>query len=82
MPNHIPVVVNGNTYNNVRAAWRAESPDGLLEITVRKRLTMGWLPDDAFLLYPVIAPQSRRAGHNHVTRGNVLNELVPEDAPH
>lgn len=71
MPNHIPVVVNGNTYNNVRQAWRAESPDGLLEITVRKRLQLGWHPDDAFTLYPVIEPQERRAGH--AARGLIEN---------
>jgi len=63
MPNHIPVTVNGVTYNNVREAWRATSPEGLLEITVRKRLELGWHPDDAFTLYPVIEPQARRAGH-------------------
>jgi len=62
MPNHIPVVVNGNSYNNVRDAWRAESPDELPEITVRKRLQMGWEPDDAFQLTP-IEPQLRRFGH-------------------
>ena len=61
MPNHIQVTVNGNTYNNVRAAWRAESPANLPEITVRKRLNAGWLPDLAFLISP-IPPQLRRLG--------------------
>jgi len=59
MPNHIQITVNGNTYNNVRAAWRAESPDNLPEITVRKRLTAGWIPDMAFLCHPIPA-QARR----------------------
>ena len=62
MPRHIPVVVNGNTYNNVRQAWREESPEGLKEITVRKRLAMGWNPDIAFTLIAII-PQLRRLGH-------------------
>lgn len=61
-PNHIPVVVHGNRYNDVRSAWREESPSGLPEITVRKRLDMGWDTDDAFTL-PVIEPQRRRLGH-------------------
>jgi len=59
MPNHIQITVNGNTYNNVRAAWRAESPDDLPEITVRKRLTAGWIPDLAFLFPPVPAEARR-----------------------
>ncbi len=63
MPNHIQITVNGNTYNNVRAAWRAESPDDLPEITVRKRLTAGWSPEDAFWT-PAIPPQLRRLGRN------------------
>jgi len=62
MPEHLPVVVNGKSYNNLREAWRTESPDGLPEITVRKRLIMGWTPEDAFSIAP-IEPQLRRAGH-------------------
>ena len=62
MPEHIKVTVKGITYNNVRQAWREVSPDGLPEITVRKRLEMGWHPDDAFTL-PPIEPQRRRLGH-------------------
>jgi hypothetical protein len=62
MPNHIQITVNGNTYNNVRAAWRAESPDDLPEITVRKRLKAGWVPEAAFSLSP-ITPTQRRLGY-------------------
>ena len=64
MPEHKPVTIEGITYNNVREAWRAVSPDGLPEITVRKRLDMGWEPVDAFGL-PPIPPTLRRRGHNH-----------------
>ena len=62
MPRHLPVTVNGVTYNNVRLAWREVSPEGLKEITVRKRLQMGWEPDIAFTLMPIV-PQLRRLGH-------------------
>ena len=62
MPEHKPVTVNKVSYNNVREAWRAQSPDGLPEITVRKRLDAGWEEDDAFSI-PSIEPQLRRAGH-------------------
>ena len=61
MPEHIEVTVNGVTYNNVRAAWRAVSPEGLPEITVRKRLKAGWLPALAFIIMP-LPPQLRRLG--------------------
>jgi len=64
MPNHIQIVVNGNTYNNVRAAWRAESPDNLPEITVRKRLTAGWNPDMAFS-WPPVEAQFRRTNKDY-----------------
>lgn len=62
MPEHIEVVVAGITYNNVRQAWRAISPEGLPEITVRKRLIAGWPPEIAFLLGPIDA-QNRRGGY-------------------
>ena len=62
MPEHKPVKVGKVTYNNIRQAWRELSPEGLPEITVRKRLQMGWEPDDAFQLTP-IEPQLRRFGH-------------------
>ena len=62
MPEHKPVKIGKKTYNNIRQAWRAISPKGLPEITVRKRLDMGWLPQDAFLL-PPIPPVLRRKGH-------------------
>jgi len=61
MPEHIEVTVDGVTYNNVRQAWRELSPDGLPEITVRKRLKAGWHPALAFFL-PPIDPQNRRGG--------------------
>ena len=59
MPNHIQITVNGNTYNNVRAAWRAESPDDLPEITVRKRLAAGWCVYMAFNFSPIEASGRR-----------------------
>ena len=59
MPEHIEVTVGGITYNNVRQAWRAISPEGLPEITVRKRLKAGWLAIDAFCQLPV-PPRRRR----------------------
>jgi len=63
MPEHKPVKVGKVTYNNIRQAWRELSPEGLPEITVRKRLDMGWAPEDAFMI-PSIPPQLRRMGHN------------------
>jgi len=69
MPEHIEVVVDGVTYNNVRQAWRELSPDGLPEITVRKRLKAGWLPALAFLV-PPIPPQLRRLGVDKVMFGD------------
>jgi len=62
MPEHKPITVGGVTYNNVRAAWRARAIEGLPEITVRKRLDMGWHPEDAFSI-PPIEPELRRRGH-------------------
>ena len=62
MPNHITIVVNGVTYNTIRDAWRALSPDDLPEITVRKRLTAGWRPALAFTTSPIV-PELRRLGH-------------------
>ena len=63
MPQHIPITVNGNTYNTIRAAWRdLAMPLGLSEIAVRKRLRSGWNVADA-LLTPPIPPNLRRAGH-------------------
>ena len=57
----IEITVEGITYNNVRSAWRAQSPEGLPEITVRKRLKAGWSPDIAFWL-PAIPANLRRRG--------------------
>ncbi len=62
MPNHILIRVNGLIYNSVRDAWRAVSPEGLPEITVRKRLKAGWRIQDAFNIMP-IEPELRRLGH-------------------
>lgn len=61
MPNPIPVIVLGERYNTIREAWRAASPEGLPEITVRRRLAMGWTPDQAFI-EPAVEPAKRR-GH-------------------
>ena len=58
-PRNIEVTVNGVTYNTIRDAWRALSPDDLPEITVRKRLAAGWATDIAFLTSPIIAEQRR-----------------------
>ena len=65
MPNHIEITVNGNTYNNVRAAWREEARYGLPEITVRARLKAGWDINMAFTM-PAIPPYLRRKGHNQL----------------
>ena len=62
-PNHIAITVNGNSYKDVRSAWQAESPEGLPEITVRKRLESGWDIDEAFNTLP-IEPSLRRLGHD------------------
>ena len=62
MPEHIAILFKGVIYNNVRSAWRGVSPEGLPEITVRKRLDAGWDVEDAFLI-PPIEPKLRRAGH-------------------
>ena len=67
MPEHIRVTVYGVTYNNVREAWREVSPEGLPEITVRKRLELGWHPEDAFTL-PPLPPTDRRKGHITVSK--------------
>jgi len=65
MPEHIEVTVAGVTYNNVRQAWRELSPDGLPEITVRKRLDAGWPTLVAFTLAP-LPPEMRRLGHEEM----------------
>jgi len=70
MPEHIEVTVNGITYNNVRQAWRETSPDGLPEITVRKRLKAGWPPTIAFLLDP-LPPELRRQGYENVRNASL-----------
>ncbi len=62
MPEHIEIIVDGITYNTVRQAWRALSPEELPEITVRKRLDAGWEPKVAFNLPPIPA-EERRLGH-------------------
>ena len=59
MPKLISVTVAGNTYNTIRDAWSAESPEGLPEITVRARLKEGWEPDHAFL-WPQVEAEVRR----------------------
>lgn len=59
MPKLMQIVVNGKRYNSISAAWRELAPPGLPEITVRKRLELGWEPDDAFSI-PAIEPEKRR----------------------
>lgn len=59
MPKTTQITVNGHTYNTIRDAWRALSPAGLPEITVRRRLTAGWVPEHAFTLRQV-SPRERR----------------------
>lgn len=60
MPKMKQVTVNGHTYNTIRDAWRAESPEGLKEVTVRARLNDGWIEEHAFLIPPVEANLRRR----------------------
>lgn len=59
MPRSIPIVVHGVRYNTIRAAWEVLAAGAIPEITVRRRLTMGWEPEDAFSVRPV-PPQDRR----------------------
>ena len=54
-----PVTFEGYTYNSISAAWRALSPPGLPQITVRWRLNDGWRLGPAFLTPPV-EPELRR----------------------
>lgn len=63
-PRNISVTVNGVTYNTIRDAWRALSPDDLPEITVRKRLIAGWIPEFAFLWSPIEACGRRNCKAN------------------
>ena len=56
----IQITVNNNTYKSISAAWRAESPPGLKEITVRLRLRNGWPTCQAFTFPPVIATDRRK----------------------
>ena len=55
----IPITVGTNTYNSISAAWRAEAPPLLKEITVRLRLRNGWSIEDAFGEPTVIAEDRR-----------------------
>lgn len=59
MPKLIQIMIGEDRYNSIREAWRAESPPGLPEITVRRRLAAGWEPVDAFKCRPV-PPKDRR----------------------
>lgn len=61
------ITVNENTYNSISAAWRAESPDGLPEITVRGRLNAGWSTRMAFGLAPV-EPRLRASRRDYFMR--------------
>jgi len=59
MPISKEIVLGRVRYNTIRDAWRAVSPPDLPEITVRKRLELGWHPEDAFLTRPVPATERR-----------------------
>ena len=63
-PRNIEVTVDGVTYNTIRDAWRALSPDDLPEITVRKRLAAGWATTFAFRMPPIEA-SLRRLGYEN-----------------
>jgi len=59
MPKRVEVTVNGVRYNTIRSAWEVLAAGQIPEITVRRRLAMGWHPEDAFSVRPV-PPQDRR----------------------
>ena len=59
MPTPKPITVRGVRYNTIREAWLALAAGEIPEITVRKRLDMGWEPDDAFSVRPVPARDRR-----------------------
>jgi hypothetical protein len=59
MPKSIPVTVRGYRYNSIHEAWEALAAGQIPEITVRRRLAMGWHPEDAFSVRPV-PPRARR----------------------
>ena len=63
-PRNIEVTVDGVTYNTIRDAWRALSPDDLPEITVRKRLAAGWEVGCAFFWSPIEAHGRRNCKIN------------------
>ena len=70
----ITVMVNGETYNSIRAAWRQLSPPGLSEFTVRWRLKQGW-PTAAAFLMPAIPPENRGRG-NRAPWGEYLLTII------
>lgn len=55
----IPIEIEGRHYRSIAAAWKAESPPTLKEITVRLRLRNGWPVDQALLVEPVPATDRR-----------------------
>lgn len=59
MPTPKPITVRGTTYPSFRAAWFALGRGRIAEITARKRLALGWHPDDIFSVRPV-PPRDRR----------------------
>lgn len=69
----IPIVVNSHSYRSISEAWRAESPEGLKEITVRLRLRLGWTPDDAFLI-PKVPAVDRRTFATNRTKIDEVSE--------
>ena len=54
-----PITVGNDTYTSSASAWRALSPDGLPQITVRWRLNNGWDALEAFTELPVPPIQRR-----------------------
>jgi hypothetical protein len=58
------ITIEGNTYKSISAAWRAESPQGLPQITVRWRLNNDWDAYNAFKTLPV-AERLRRVWKDH-----------------
>jgi len=63
----IPIQIDNNTYKSISAAWRAESPAGLKEITVRLRLRNGWPVKVAFKT-PMIPAEERASTKDFIKR--------------
>ena len=78
----IPVIIIDEVgtyrYKSISAAWRGESPKGLPEVTVRKRLKAGWPALLAFHTPAVIAEDRRsyKEIRELVDRGNLPNDVL------